>query len=117
MRHLSLLLLLAAFAPVGAEEPAKYPPPAQVRAAFLKLLDQPRVDPAVKSDTPQKLPDGFTLEHLTFASEKKAGGTYERVPMLILKPAGAEGKLPAVIVLHGTGGSMNGMIPVMKELA
>ena len=60
---------------------------------------------------------GFTLEHLTLVSEKKPDGGDERVPMLILKPANATGKLPAVIVLHGTGGSMKGMIPVMKELA
>src|SRR5207302_7586755 len=66
---------------------------------------------------PKTLPDGFLLEHLTFASEKKADGSDERVPMLILKSQSAQGKLPAVIVLHGTGGSMNGMIPVMKELA
>jgi dienelactone hydrolase len=100
-----------------AEDPPNYPPPAQVKAAFLKLLDRPRVDADVKSDGPRKLDDGFVREHLTFASEKKPDGAIERVPMLILAPEGAKGRLPAVLVLHGTGGSANGMVPVMKELA
>ena len=107
MRCLSILLLLASFAPAWGDESANYPPPAQVKTAFLKLLDRPRVDPAVQADKPQKIADGYVLEHLTFASEKKIDGAFERVPMLILKPSGAKGKLPAVIVLHGTGGSIN----------
>ncbi len=117
MRYLPLLLLFTLFAPVRADEPANYPPPAQVKAAFLKLLDRPRFDPDVTLDKRQTLPDGYILRHLTFASDKKPDGALERVPMLIISPAGAKGKLPAVIVLHGTGGSMNGMIPVLKELA
>ena len=44
-----------------AEEPAHYPPPAQVKAAFLKLLERPRVDAAVTRDAPKLLADGFTL--------------------------------------------------------
>ncbi len=116
MRCLSLGLLFVFVGMARADEPLSYPPPAQVKAAFLKLLDRPKVDPDVKSDGAKKTADGFLLEHLTFASEKKADGTVERVPMLILKPE-AKGKLPAVIVLHGTGGSMNGMVPTMKELA
>src|SRR5437879_5805093 len=99
MRYLSLVLFCVSLSPVRAEAPPNYPPPAQVKEAFLKLLDRPKVDPAVKSDSPKKLQDGFILEHLTFASEKKADGTFERVPMLILKPENAKGKLPAVIVL------------------
>jgi dienelactone hydrolase len=116
MRTLSCIALLLLPIPLRAEEP-NYPPPAQVKAAFLKLLDRPKVDPDIKSDGWKNLGDGLTLEHLTFASEKKPDGAIERVPMLILKPDSAKGKLPAVIVLHGTGGSMQGMIPVMKELA
>ena len=100
-----------------ATEAAGYPAPAQVKAAFLKLLDRPKVEPDIKSDGGKKLADDFVLEHLTFASQKKADGTTELVPMLILKPAQAKGKLPAVLVLHGTGGNMAGQIPIMKELA
>jgi dienelactone hydrolase len=99
-----------------ADEPLAYPPPKQVKAAFLKLLDRPKVplDPQVK--VTKESPLGM-LEHLSIASEKKPDGTIERVPMLILKPASAKGKLPAVIVLHGTGGSMRAMVPFMEELA
>lgn len=102
---------------IRAEEPAVYPAPAKVKEAFLKLLDRPRVEPDVISDGVKMTTDGFLLEHLTFASEKKPDGSFERVPVLIVKPAEAKGKLPAVIVLHGTGGSMQGMVPELKKLA
>jgi dienelactone hydrolase len=100
-----------------ATEAAGYPAPAQVKAAFLKLLDRPKVEPDIKSDGGKKQGDDFVLEHLTFASQKKADDTMERVPMLIFKPAQAKERLPAVLVLHGTGGNMAGQIPIMKELA
>src|SRR5438045_1037106 len=85
---------------------ADYPPPDQVRASFRKLLDRPKVpaDPKVESTTPQK--DGWVLEHLTFASERKADGAVERVPTIVLRPAEVKTAMPAVIVLHGTGGNM-----------
>ncbi len=101
----------------GTEKKITYPPPSAVRAAFQKLLDRPKVPSAVQSDGGQPFQDNFVLEELSFSTEKKPDGTDERVPTLILKPAGAKGKLPAVIVLHGTGGSAHGMLPVMKELA
>jgi dienelactone hydrolase len=116
------LLVLPAFLflaviPSRADDLPAYPPPAAVKAAFLRLLDRPKVEPAVKSDRVKTLEDGYLLEHLTFASEKKPDGSFERVPMLVLKPAAAKGRLPAVMVLHGTGGSMQGMLGAMKELA
>src|SRR5262245_41619666 len=73
MRFLAFALLLVIPGLVRADETGTgYPPPAQVKAAFLKLLDRPKVDADVKSDGPKKTADGFILEHLTFASEKKA---------------------------------------------
>ncbi|MBI3408925.1 MAG: alpha/beta fold hydrolase [Planctomycetes bacterium] len=126
MRFTSLLLLSLAPA-LWAGEPRQYPPASDVKAAFLKLLDRPKVNADIKSDGPKETKDGFVIEHLSFASEKKANGAIERVPMLILKPAKPQlakpqlakpqAKLPAVLVLHGTGGSMQGMVPFMKELA
>jgi dienelactone hydrolase len=78
-----------------------------VRAAFRRLLDRPRVplDPrAGQSKTEGEL----VTERLSIASEKKRNGAIERVPMVIVRPARAGGPRPAVIVLHGTGGSKEG---------
>ena len=107
------LLLLA---PLHAQELPKYPAPAQVKTAFLKLLDRPKVSLDAKVVTTKDIGEGVILEYLTFASEKKADGSVERVPTLILRPEKSTGKLPAVIVLHGTGGSKDGMVGFMKEL-
>src|SRR5438270_8701706 len=93
-RGTRILLLLLLAAPLRAEDPPNYPPPVQVKAAFLKLLDRPKVNSDVKMASSEKTSlEGFILEHFTFASEKKADGSYERVPVLILKPATARGKL------------------------
>src|SRR5262245_44045939 len=89
---------------VGAQDIPKYSPPEQVKAAFKKLLDRPKVAFDVRAT---KSGPGVPVETLTFASEKKADGQVERVPTQIRVPANAKGKLPAVIVLHGTGGSGN----------
>jgi dienelactone hydrolase len=81
------------------------------RAAFLKVIDRPRVAlaPVV---TPRPPSDNFAVEHVTFASDAT-----ERVPTLIVKPRGSTGRRPAVIVLHGTGGSKDGMAARLRRLA
>lgn len=114
---LSLSLLVVHFPFIRADEPLSYPPQAQVRAAFLKLLDRPKVPAEPKMIDTKPYAPGWTLEHLTIASEKKADGTIERVPMLILRPEKNAKKHAAVIVLHGTGGAMQGQLGFMKELA
>jgi dienelactone hydrolase len=112
-----MLLLLLVATPTLADEPkAAYPPPAEVRAAFLKLLDRPKVPLDVKAQPP-RTDKGLVIETLSFASEKRADGKEERVPVLLVKPEKAEGKLPVVIVLHGTGGSKEGMRGTLDELA
>jgi dienelactone hydrolase len=117
MRRLSVIALLFLAHPIAAQTP-DYPPPAKVKAAFLKLVDRPRVPlDVVKEGTTSKLPDGLVLEHLTFASEKKADGSIERVPTIVVRPELVTGKMPAVIVLHGTGGSKDGMVNDLKKLA
>jgi alpha-beta hydrolase superfamily lysophospholipase len=115
MRVSCLLGLLVIVAPASAQ-PA-YPPPAQVRAAFLKQLDRPRVPLDVQVTATKAVEDGLVLEHLTFATEKKADGSSERVPTLVLRPDKVQGRLPAIIVLHGTGGTKDAMVPFQKELA
>lgn len=115
---LFLALALSLFLPCTAfTQTPDYPPPAKVKEAFLKLLDRPKVplDPKIVSSTERK--NGWELDHLSIASEKKADGSIERVPMIVLHPAKSDKKLPAVIVLHGTGGSMKGQLGYMEELA
>ncbi len=92
--------------------------PAQVRAAFLNQLDRPKVPLDVRND-PTVLDEthGLTVERLSFASEKKAEGSVERVPVLIVRPSKAEGRRPAVIALHGTGGNKDGMRGWLDQLA
>ncbi len=99
-----------------AQDVPKYADPADVRASFRKLLDRPRVALDAKITSSKTAADGTTLETLTFATEKKADGSIERVPTIVKIPAKAKGKRPAVIVLHGTGGSAAGQIGFMNEI-
>jgi dienelactone hydrolase len=115
MRVAAVLALLLPVV-VRAESP-NYPPPPEVRAAFLKLLDRPKVPPEPKSLENRLDPNGLLTERLTFASEQKPDGTTERVPVLIVRPGSDGGKRPAVIVLHGTGGTKDGVRPWLTELA
>ncbi len=116
MRRLfSVMTVFAVIGPTSAQTPS-YPPPAQVKAAFLKLLDRPKVPLNVQHGAATRIADGLVLEYVSFATEKKPDGTIERVPAIVLRPAEFKGKLPAVIVLHGTGGSKNGSVGFMKEL-
>ena len=87
--------------------PRRYPPPAEVKAAFLRLLDRPRVPLNVRRQE-RRREGGLVFERLSFASERKADGQEERVPALLVRPEKAAGKLPAVLVLHGTGGTKEG---------
>lgn len=112
----SSLILAILAAPAVADKAPSYPPPAEVKASFLKLLDRPKVPLDVKADEPRTEGD-FVIEHLSFATEKKADGTIERVPCLIARPAKADKKLPAIVVLHGTGGTKEGQKGWLTRLA
>jgi dienelactone hydrolase len=72
------------------------------RAAFLRLIDRPRVPlaPEVKSLAVEANAPPAEREHITFAVQD--GG---RVPALLWKPPSRRGRRPAVILMHGTGGS------------
>ncbi|HYT93177.1 MAG TPA: alpha/beta fold hydrolase [Gemmataceae bacterium] len=115
-RPLAFLLCLL-FVPAlrAGDVKQTYPPPAEVRAAFLKLLDRPRVEMDVKNHS-TTVKDGMEMIQESFASEKKANGTVERVPVLLVRPVGVKTRLPAVIVLHGTGGNKESQLAFMKEL-
>jgi dienelactone hydrolase len=56
--------------------------------------------------------DGLLWERVTFVSEPG-----EVVPALVIRPLGAADRLPAVVALHGLGGSKEGMAGLMGELA
>lgn len=99
-----------------AQAPA-YPPAVEVKTAFLKLLDRPRVPLDVRVDSPQREEDGLAVERISFASEKRPDGAIERVPVLVVRPVKAEAKQPAVLVLHGTGGNKDALRPWLNDLA
>jgi dienelactone hydrolase len=116
-RWTSLLLFLVVPTLLRADDSKPmYPPPADVRAAFHKLLDRPAVPLDVKVDE-KKTENGLTTERLSFASEKHADGKVERTPALVVRPEKGDKKLPAVIVLHGTGGSKEGLRGWLTDLA
>lgn len=106
-------LIAAGVSVSGARGSSQSPTAAQpdsIRAAFLKLIDRPRValEPTLRS-RPES--GGLVAEEIAFATE--AG---QRVPTLLIKQSGAS-RQPAVIVLHGTGGSKEGMAGRLRELA
>lgn len=100
-----------------AEKLAEYPPPAAVKAAFLKLLDRPKIDAAPKTIDEPRTAAGLVTEHLSIATERKADGSIERMPLLIVRPEKATGQLPVVVVLHGTGGNKESYRGFCGELA
>ncbi len=106
--------------PPAAQVDAKSTP-AAVKAAFLKMLDRPKVALDVQSEPPTTDPKtGEVVQRLSFASELKVDGATERVPALIVKAASADGqpaRRPAVILLHGTGGNKDGMRPWLNAFA
>lgn len=108
-----VLVISAAFAPPVAAQPL---PPDKAKAGLLKLLDRPKVDPDVKQGV-GAASGQLSYSDWSFASEKKADGTVERVPLLEVRPAGVKGKLPVMIVLHGTGGSKEGVKSWLDDFA
>lgn len=119
MRRPAALLVLAL---IGLAPQQTYPPVAQVREAFLKQLDRPKIAPG--DDVFEfKLPEDALKKQGLFglcgsiATEKKKNGTIELMPYILIKPADAKGPLPAVVVLHGTGGNKEGQVGWCVNLA
>ena len=84
---------------------------ADSRADFLKLIDRPRVPPATQIEA---LPatNNLTQTHFSFASDAA-----QRVPGILLKATNTTARLPVVIVMHGTGGTKEGVMPWLQQLA
>jgi dienelactone hydrolase len=121
LRRLGPLYYVALVSTIGVaaahDSDQAYPPPGEVRAAFVKQLSRDKVPLDPQTKIPATEVDGRVVETISIASERKADGTVERVPLLIVRPARATGRLPAVIVLHGTGGNKKQMRPLLDELA
>ena len=117
--RLTIVVLVALWlSPVEAqlERPAQPPTPDAIaqssKAAFLRLIDRPRV-PLAPEETPPLKVDRFVVQRFTFASEAN-----ERVPGITValeRPFPA--RRPVVIVLHGTGDSKEAMSPLLEHLA
>ena len=84
---------------------------ADTRADFLKIIERPRV-PLDVQIKPFPAKDGLVESDFSFASE--AG---QRVPGLLVMGEHSMGQRPVVIVLHGTGGSKEGVRSWLNELA
>ena len=92
------VLLLASFilahtaATTGADSTS-------TRAAFLHVIDRPKVPLSPEVRTLSET-NGTAKSHFTFATDAE-----QRVPGILLKPTKSTGRSPAVILLHGTGGT------------
>jgi dienelactone hydrolase len=92
-----------------AHAPAKLPN--TTRADFLKIVDRPRVPLAAESQVETNV-NGLVVEHFTFAADGQ-----QRVPGVLVKAENSTGRRPVVIVLHGTGGNKESVMPWLRELA
>jgi dienelactone hydrolase len=85
------------------------------REDFLKLIDRARV-PLAPEITKQGEAQAWEQFHFTFAADSS-----QRVPGILIRPKPGIGETterrPAVICLHGTGGSKEECVPLLQELA
>ena len=121
MRRLFLLPVVAVLLalPLAPAQDRKPLAPKDAKAALLKLLDRPMVPLDRRAEGQPVTKDGLVYLRWSFASEKKADGTVERVPGITVRRADlpATPAAPVVIVLHGTGGNKDGMMSWLEELA
>lgn len=85
-----------------------------IRNAFLAIIDRPRVD-LLPQETEQGTVGGIVRFHFSYASELR-----QRVPGILLAKQDLIGRgqrRPAVIILHGTGGSKESELPLLRGLA
>jgi dienelactone hydrolase len=112
----SVLLLLAylsmeihtSFQTVEARAAAD---PNAIRAAFMKLIDRPRVPLAPETQEVGKA-GGLTQLRFSYAVDSS-----QRAPGVLFKKNASPGRRPVVVALHGTGGNKESQIDLLKELA
>lgn len=109
MRLCSSVVLLACTA---GPQWAGCAPTLDARAeSFLKLIDRPRV--ALDATASQFEPVGeLQKQKFSYATEKG-----DRVPGVLLKAQASAGRLPVVVMLHGTGGNKDSQPELLKHLA
>ena len=80
------------------------------RADLHRIIDHPRV--ALVPDVGEwRATNDLAQVHFSFASDAQ-----NRVPGILFKSPDSKGRRPVVIVLHGTGGSKEGMTPLCRKL-
>src|SRR5437762_4251359 len=111
LRRFGLLAACGLYSVVAAGFTQQPDQIANTRQAFLKLIDRPRV-PLNASVDKRSVSDGIVTELISFATQAA-----DRVPTLLVKQDTVMRAAPAVIVLHGTGGSKEGMMSRLRALA
>ncbi len=106
MKHLTFLLAAALCSLAAASSNATDP-----RADFLKLVEHRRVSLAPEAEE-WPVTNGLAQVQFSFATDPA-----QRVIGWLLKPANSRGRRPAVIALHGTGGSKANMLALCRKLA
>lgn len=120
MRRLVVLpfvALLLSVPPLVPAQDRKPLAPTDAKAAFLKLLDRPKVKPDTRTEEKSVEKNGLVYLAWSFASERRADGSIERVPVISVRPDNTKRDLPVVIVLHGTGGSRLSVLSWLEDLA
>ncbi|HVX85810.1 MAG TPA: acetylxylan esterase [Phycisphaerae bacterium] len=113
--HLLVSIFLLPLAARAAGDPPAISP-ADRRADFLKLIDRPRVP--LKSEAPTvDVQDDAIVVHFAYDSD-----AHNRVPGILLAPGIAAADVahipqrPVVILLHGTNGRKEDMLPLARTL-
>lgn len=112
MFHLPRFVLLLSLLLLPALTLADAPPTS--RAAFLKLIDRPRVAPNVAERPIPSPPSGLVETHLSLDTEPG-----QRVPAILVKADDVKPgtRMPVVIILHGTGGKKENNLPLARTFA
>src|SRR5256885_13260366 len=107
----SVILMAYPFSYAQSKPDSALPDAAATRSRFLEISGRRRIP-----QDPQLRPVGtarrLTATHFTFAADAE-----ERVPGIVIRREKSAGRRPAVIVLHGTGDSKEGMLDLAGELA